>query len=114
MTSDSSYPTVKKEGGITYDSTLVHLKRNDAIVSILPICQGCGQKLEYEDIETREGIDNTPCPDGEGGFIKWAYGTERCTHCGYEIGSWDDPIPCDAEGNEILSSPTKVKEVNEE
>lgn len=92
---------VKEESGITYDSTLVHLKREGSIVSILPVCQGCGEKLGYDDIVTREGMDDIPCPDGEGGFIKWIYGTERCTHCGYEIGNWGDPIPCDSKGNKI-------------
>ena len=87
--------------GVTYDSELVHAKVTNNIISILPVCQGCKKKLDYEDIKTREGVTDGVWQDGQGGYVKMGYGIETCRFCGYIVGDWGDQIPCDKDGNII-------------
>lgn len=79
----------EKEGTISYDPTLFHLKRTGAVVSVLPVCQGCGRKLDYDDIGERKVVDRI-VPDGEGGYVRELGFVEFCKHCGHVVGDWGD------------------------
>jgi len=90
--------TTDEETGITYPSDKAHLKKQGHLVSILPICQGCGRELDYKDIGER-CVDDFVVPkcleedeylEGETRYARLLGFVEFCKYCGRSCGEYGD------------------------
>lgn len=96
------------ENGITYPSDKLHLKKQGRLISVLPICQGCGRKLGYDDVGERcvddfvvpKGLEEDEYAEGETRYARMLGFVEYCKHCGYPCGEYSDIL--DATEEEYL------------
>lgn len=87
-----------KETGITYPADNAYLKKQGRLVSILPICQGCGRKLDYGDIGERcvddfvvpKNLEEDEYVEGETRYARLLGFAEFCKHCGHSCGEYGD------------------------
>jgi len=87
-----------KETGITYPADKTHLKKQGRLISILPICQGCGKHLDYDDIGERcvedhivpKNLEEDDYVEGETRYARMLGFVEYCKHCGHPCGEYGD------------------------
>lgn len=87
-----------KETGITYPANKCYLKKEGRLVSVLPVCQGCGRRLDYDDIGERctenyvvpKGLEEDEYEEGETRYARMLGFVEFCKHCGHPVGEYGD------------------------
>lgn len=90
--------TTDEESGITYPADEAHLKKEGRLISVLPICQGCGKKLDYDDIGERcvddfvvpKNLEEDEYAEGETRYARLLGFIEFCKHCGHSCGEYGD------------------------